>query len=292
MRLTDVLRSKMRPQDADTPPVLEGQTQERIEHLPIELIQASQYQPRSEFDDEGLDELAQSIAEHGVLHPIVVRKSHIGYEVVVGERRLRACRRLGFETIPAIVREFADREAAEVALIENLQRKDLRLFEEAEGYRRLLEEFGLTQEELAVRLGRKQSSIANKLRLLRLPDKVKEIISREMLSERHARALLKLEDEPDMLRVLAEVQERGLNVRQTEELVDRILQRRREAVEARRPKRTLILKDLRTFRNSVKSLADTLRKSGLEVAVEEREGDEAFELLVVVRKPLGVGEDG
>ena len=179
MRLTDVLRSKMRPQDADTPPVLEGQTQERIEHLPIELIQASQYQPRSEFDDEGLDELAQSIAEHGVLHPIVVRKSHIGYEVVVGERRLRACRRLGFETIPAIVREFADREAAEVALIENLQRKDLRLFEEAEGYRRLLEEFGLTQEELAVRLGRKQSSIANKLRLLRLPDKVKEIISRK-----------------------------------------------------------------------------------------------------------------
>ena len=229
------------------------------EHLPIHLIQTSQYQPRSTFDEDALDELAQSIAEHGVLHPIVVRRSQVGYELVVGERRLRACRMLGFETIPALIRDFADKQAAELALIENLQRKDLRLFEEAEGYRRLLDEFGMTQDELAARLGKSQSSIANKLRLLKLPEAAREIISREMLSERHARALLRLDREDDVLKVLGQVVERNLNVRQTEELVERVIQR--VDVEAgplkEPPKRTLVLKDLRTFRNSIKSLTDT-----------------------------------
>ena len=179
-------------------------------------------------------------------------------------------------------------------MIENLQRKDLRLFEEAEGYRRLLDEFGMTQDELAARLGKSQSSIANKLRLLKLPEAAREIISREMLSERHARALLRLDREDDVLKVLGQVVERNLNVRQTEELVERVIQR--VDVEAgplkEPPKRTLVLKDLRTFRNSIKSLTDTLQRSGLEVAVEERESDDAFELLVVVRKPVGVREDG
>ncbi|HHT74090.1 MAG TPA: ParB/RepB/Spo0J family partition protein [Firmicutes bacterium] len=294
MKLTDVLRSKARTEAAGTAPPEVGYEQEVIEHLPIHLIQTSQYQPRSTFDEDALDELAQSIAEHGVLHPIVVRRSQVGYELVVGERRLRACRMLGFETIPALIRDFADKQAAELALIENLQRKDLRLFEEAEGYRRLLDEFGMTQDELAARLGKSQSSIANKLRLLKLPEAAREIISREMLSERHARALLRLDREDDVLKVLGQVVERNLNVRQTEELVERVIQR--VDVEAgplkEPPKRTLVLKDLRTFRNSIKSLTDTLQRSGLEVAVEERESDDAFELLVVVRKPVGVREDG
>lgn len=272
----------------------EANLAEAVQAVPIHLIASGKYQPRQSFDQEALDELAQSIQSHGLLQPVLLRKRANGYEVIVGERRLRACRDLGWETIPAIVRDVPDRETAELALIENLQRTDLHVFEVAEGYERLLTEFGLTQEELAGRLGVSQANVANKIRLLRLPVGVRQIISREMLSERHARALLRLDREDDVLKVLGQVVERNLNVRQTEELVERVIQR--VDVEAgplkEPPKRTLVLKDLRTFRNSIKSLTDTLQRSGLEVAVEERESDDAFELLVVVRKPVGVREDG
>ena len=292
MKLTDVLRAKARgesPEELSIPP---NDEQEQVEELPIHLIQASQYQPRVEFDEEDLDELAQSIAQHGVLQPVVVRKTEMGYELIVGERRLRACRRLGLTTIPAIVRDYGDKQAAELALIENLQRKDLRLFEEAEGYKRLLDEFGLTQEELAGRLGKTQSSIANKLRLLRLPPSVREIISREILSERHARALLRLESEEQQLKIVNQVVEQGLNVRQTEELVQQMLSGKSAEKVPKEGKRTFVLKDLRLFRNSIKSLTDTLKEGGLEVEIEERDGEDAFELLVIVRKPEGVRENG
>lgn len=292
MKLTDVLRAKARgesPEELSIPP---NDEQEQVEELPIHLIQASQYQPRVEFDEEDLDELAQSIAQHGVLQPVVVRKTEMGYELIVGERRLRACRRLGLTTIPAIVRDYGDKQAAELALIENLQRKDLRLFEEAEGYKRLLDEFGLTQEELAARLGKTQSSIANKLRLLRLPRSVREIISREILSERHARALLRLESEEQQLKIVNQVVEQGLNVRQTEELVQQMLSGKSAEKVPKEGKRTFVLKDLRLFRNSIKSLTDTLKEGGLEVEIEERDGEDAFELLVIVRKPEGVRENG
>lgn len=292
MKLTDVLRAKARgesPEELSIPP---DDEQEQVEELPIHLIQASQYQPRVEFDEEDLDELAQSIAQHGVLQPVVVRKTEMGYELIVGERRLRACRRLGLTTIPAIVRDYGDKQAAELALIENLQRKDLRLFEEAEGYKRLLDEFGLTQEELAARLGKTQSSIANKLRLLRLPPSVREIISREILSERHARALLRLESEEQQLKIVNQVVEQGLNVRQTEELVQQMLSGKSAEKVPKEGKRTFVLKDLRLFRNSIKSLTDTLKEGGLEVEIEERDGEDAFELLVIVRKPEGVRENG
>ncbi len=292
MKLTDVLRAKARgesPEELSIPP---NDEQEQVEELPIHLIQASQYQPRVEFDEEDLDELAQSIAQHGVLQPVVVRKTEMGYELIVGERRLRACRRLGLTTIPAIVRDYGDKQAAELALIENLQRKDLRLFEEAEGYKRLLDEFGLTQEELAARLGKTQSSIANKLRLLRLPPSVREIISREILSERHARALLRLESEEQQLKIVNQVVEQGLNVRQTEELVQQMLSGKSAEKVPKEGKRTFVLKDLRLFRNSIKSLTETLKEGGLEVEIEERDGEDAFELLVIVRKPEGVRENG
>lgn len=292
MKLTDVLRAKARgesPEELSIPP---NDEQKQVEELPIHLIQASQYQPRVEFDEEDLDELAQSIAQHGVLQPVVVRKTEMGYELIVGERRLRACRRLGLTTIPAIVRDYGDKQAAELALIENLQRKDLRLFEEAEGYKRLLDEFGLTQEELAARLGKTQSSIANKLRLLRLPPSVREIISREILSERHARALLRLESEEQQLKIVNQVVEQGLNVRQTEELVQQMLSGKSAEKVPKEGKRTFVLKDLRLFRNSIKSLTETLKEGGLEVEIEERDGEDAFELLVIVRKPEGVRENG
>ena len=172
VKLTDLLRARSVKEDREdaAPPLeMEGKVQwrEEIVAVPIEEIRPSPYQPRKRIDQGKIEELAASIAEHGLLHPVVVRMIEGGYELVVGERRWRACQRLGWRSIPAVVRTLSEQAAAELALIENLQRKDLDFFEEAEGYQRLITEFDLTQEELARRVGCSQSAIANKLRLLR-----------------------------------------------------------------------------------------------------------------------------
>ncbi|HHT89886.1 MAG: ParB/RepB/Spo0J family partition protein [Bacillota bacterium] len=272
----------------------EANLAEAVQAVPIHLIASGKYQPRQSFDQEALDELAQSIQSHGLLQPVLLRKRANGYEVIVGERRLRACRDLGWETIPAIVRDVPDRETAELALIENLQRTDLHVFEVAEGYERLLTEFGLTQEELAGRLGVSQANVANKIRLLRLPVGVRQIISREMLSERHARALLRLENADQQLQVVQKVVQEGLSVRQTEELVSRVLEAKpisRDSAGVPRPPQW-IPKDLRVFTNSVRELTATLKSAGLAVKVDQREDDQVYEIVVTVRKPHGGAENG
>src|SRR5690554_1682340 len=174
MKLTEVLLNRKRTEK----PVEKTSERwaEEVQAVPVHLVSAGKYQPRQDFDEDGLNELAESIKVHGLLQPIVVRKGAIGYELIVGERRLRACKILGFEVIPAIVRDVEDKEAAELALIENLQRTDLHIFEVAEGYQRLLTEFTMKQEDLAQRLGISQANVANKIRLLKLPDQVRNII--------------------------------------------------------------------------------------------------------------------
>src|SRR5690554_3765934 len=169
MKLTDILLNRKRSEVGQEAEEGSGKWNEEVQAIPIHLIKAGKYQPRQEFEAEPLEELAESIEGHGLLQPILVRRSAIGYEVIVGERRLRACKSLGWEAIPAIVKEVDDREVAEMALIENLQREDLHVFEVAVGYARLLEEFQLTQEDLAKRLAISQANVANKLRLLKLP---------------------------------------------------------------------------------------------------------------------------
>lgn len=267
---------------------------EAVQAVPIDLIVSGKYQPRQDFDQEALDELARSIEAYGLLQPILLRQRGNGFEVIVGERRLRACRDLGWEAIPAIVRDVQDREAAELALIENLQRTDLHVFEIAEGYERLLTEFQLTQEELAARLGVSQANVANKIRLLRLPVGVRQIISREMLSERHGRALLRLEDPEQQLKVVQRIVQDGLSVRQTEELVSALLDAKKVSAdkEGVTKKRRLILKDVRLFTNSVRELTEMLKSSGLAVKMAEREDDQVYEIVVTVRKPDGGGRDG
>ncbi|NMB20641.1 MAG: ParB/RepB/Spo0J family partition protein [Firmicutes bacterium] len=287
MKLTEVLLNRKRSEGTN---VEAGETwSEAVQSIPIHLISAGKYQPRQGFDQAALDELAESIRIHGLLQPVVVRRGAIGYELIVGERRLRACKELGWEVIPAILRDVEDRDAAELALIENLQRSDLHVFEVAEGYERLLTEFALTQEELATRLGVSQANIANKIRLLKLPPEVREIISREMLSERHSRALLRLENVEKQLLVLEKIVQEGLSVKQTEELVTSLIHPGKSKVtkEKVERKRKLIIKDLRLFSNSVKQLTETLESSGLAVKVDEREDDEVYELVVIVRKPMG-----
>jgi len=199
-----------------------------IFYCPLEALKPSPYQPR--LKKEGLEELAESIREKGVLQPLLVREITPGlYEIVAGERRFQAARLAGLEKIPVIVKDLSPQEALELALIENLQREDLNPIEEARGYQRLMQEFGLTQEEVAQRVGKSRAAVANTLRLLRLPEDIQEDLLEERISAGHARALLALEDENLMRRVRDEIVKRGLSVRQTEALVKKLKEGGKEA---------------------------------------------------------------
>ena len=199
--------------------------------LAIERIAPDPRQPRHHFPKEPLAELAASIRAQGVLQPILVRKSGEGYVIVAGERRWRAAQQAGLHEVPALVRDLAESAAFEIALVENLQREDLTALEEAEAYRRLIDEHGLTQEDLAQRVGRDRSTIANSLRLLRLPDEVKAAVSSGALSMGHARALLALEDPARQIQLARQVIARGLSVRAVELLVRGRVEKRASAPE-------------------------------------------------------------
>ena len=290
LRLADILKAKGKPETV--PGSVEGRSgwREQVQSLAVSEIRRSPFQPRVDFDESSLEELAASIREHGVLHPVVVRPVENGFELVVGERRLRACKMLGWESIPAIVREMSDSEAAEIALIENVQRDGLSFFEEAEGYRRLIEEFGLTQEELAVRLGKSQSAIANKLRLLRFSPEIRALISREMLTERHARALLRLESEELQAEAVAAIAAQGLNVRQTEEWVERRLEQARSAPAPKKRQSVKgLLKDYRLLINSVRGLVDQMTRSGFPVELVEEEREDCVEVRIRVPRRIQGG---
>ena len=190
--------------------------------LDIESIHPSAKQPRKHFDDARLDELAESIRSQGIIQPLVVRvREGGGFELVAGERRWRAAQRAGLHQVPAVVREVAESQAFEMALVENLQREDLNPIEEAEGYQRLVAEFGYTQESLSARVGKDRSTVANALRLLRLPPTVRTMVIDGRLNMGHARALLGLESDPTIERLARQAISRGLSVRQVESLVKR-----------------------------------------------------------------------
>jgi ParB family transcriptional regulator, chromosome partitioning protein len=187
--------------------------------LPIESIQRDALQPRRHFDEEKLRELTESIKAQGLLQPILVRKEGSGYRLIAGERRWRASQAAGLHEIPAIVREVSEAQAFELALVENLQRADLNPMEEADGYNRLVKEFGLTQEQVSQRVGKERSTVANALRLLGLPNEVKTMVAEGSLSAGHARALLGLPRMPELVEVANQVAARRLSVRDTEKLV-------------------------------------------------------------------------
>ncbi|MQL53192.1 ParB/RepB/Spo0J family partition protein [Desulfofundulus thermobenzoicus] len=203
-------------------PVVEPDLAGSLRQIPVNSVRPNPRQPRQLLDDARLEELASSIREHGVVQPIVVRPLPGGqYELIAGERRWRACLSLGEEFIPALVRDYDEVEAAAVTLIENIQREDLNPLEEAMAYRRLIDEFGMTQEELARKVGKSRSFIANTMRLLGLPDEVREMLGNGQITAGHARAVLSLEDADKQIAAAREVVAAGLNVRDTEELVRR-----------------------------------------------------------------------
>ncbi|MDD2706715.1 MAG: ParB/RepB/Spo0J family partition protein [Verrucomicrobiae bacterium] len=188
-----------------------------IRQLPLSLIKANPNQPRIHFTGEPLDELVSSIREKGVLQPITVRPRDQHFEIIAGERRFRACQKLGLETIPVLVKNATDEETLELALIENLQREDLDPIEEARGYRHLTSSFSLTQEQIAVKIGKKRATVANALRLLDLPDEVQGYLAQKRLTPGHAKAILSLSDQEKQLHFAREIIRRGLNVRQAEQ---------------------------------------------------------------------------
>ncbi|MET3575881.1 ParB/RepB/Spo0J family partition protein [Bhargavaea ullalensis] len=195
---------------------------ENVEQLDLKLLKPNPFQPRKVFDEESLAELTESIREHGVLQPIIVRKKGKKFEIVVGERRYRASGQAGLDMIPAVVREMTDQQMMELAILENLQREDLSPIEEAEAYRQLMENLGLTQEQLAFRLGKSRPHIANHIRLLALPDEVRAMLSDGRLSMGHGRTLLGLKHKAQILPLAQKTVNDGLNVRQLEALVQRM----------------------------------------------------------------------
>jgi ParB family chromosome partitioning protein len=210
--------------------------------IPVSQVRPNPSQPRQAFDPEALAELAESIARNGVIQPIIVRAQADGYELIAGERRLRAAIQAGLTTIPAIVRQATENQSLELALVENIQRQDLNPIEQAQAYKEFIERLALTQEEAAARLGKKRPSIANILRLLDLPQQIQDAVSRGTLTMGHARALLALPDRAEQLRLAARIERDDLSVRQTEQLVnDRLRRGRRPTADDAQPRPTHIV---------------------------------------------------
>ncbi|BDI29219.1 chromosome partitioning protein ParB [Capsulimonas corticalis] len=210
---------------AEAVPAAPENPQDAVQRLAVTSIRANTFQPRDSFDDAALEDLSNSISAHGILQPIMVRASGKGkYELVAGERRFRAAKRAGLETVPAIVRELTDEESLTVALIENIQREDLNAIEAAKGYRQLLDQFGLTQTELARQLGKAQPTIANALRLLKLDLEMQQSISHGQMSEEHGKALLSLQNEDQRFKLWEKVIANQLSVAETRRLAMKISQ--------------------------------------------------------------------
>lgn len=240
---------------------------DKVLAIDIDKIMANPFQPRQEISGEKIDELAQSIKACGLIQPIVVRRMGSGYQLVVGERRLLACRKLGWKKISSSVKTFSDNAMATIALIENLQRENLNFIEEAMGYVSLMKNFNLTQEVLAERLGKSQSTIANKIRILKLPDTVRKKLLEHGLTERHARALLRLDSEDRQLKTIHEIAERGLTVSQAEKRIDKISEQAngRDKIKRSKP----IIRDMRIVLNTIREAVAIIESSGLYPEVDE-----------------------
>lgn len=249
--------------------------------IPQEEIYPNPNQPRRRFDFDELEGLAQSIRQNGIIQPIAVRVNSRGnYELISGERRLRASRLVGITQVPCIIMEANDEKSALFALLENVQRSDLNFFEEAVAIEKLLTDYGMTRDEICKKLGKAPPTISNKLRLLRLPEEIRLRITQENLTERHARAMLKLTSVSQMERAMSIIAEKRLNVAETERLVSQILQN-----DSRHRQPTVkLFKDVRIFVNTLNHAVDTMRRAGIEADSAKSETDEYIEYIVRIPK--------
>ena len=259
----------------------------RIHMLPIERISPNPRQPRRHFPEQPLRELADSIRQHGVLQPLTVQKTPGGYVLVAGERRLRAAGLAGLTHVPCLLVRATPQDSALLALVENLQRCDLHYLEEAAAISKLITTYGMSQEEAARRLGRSQPAVANKLRLLRLSPACGELLRKYELTERHARALLRLEDEDTRLAALRHIGEKKLTVAAAEEYIEVQLQKKQ--MEGKQKKRLFIIKDVRLFLNSVDRGMETIRRAGVDARFDRQESEEEITLTIQIPKQQAIG---
>ena len=252
--------------------------------LPLYMIAPSPYQPRRYFDETSMQELSRSIEEYGVIQPITVRKKDGEYELIAGERRFRAAQMAGLDEIPAIVINADNDKSAILALLENLQREDLSFFEVAESYKSLIRRQGITQTELAERVGKSQASVANKMRLLRLPPLVKKLIRDYDLSERHARAFLMLTDEGKQLEAAKQVCRDNLSVAQTEQLIREMNTAEQKKLRNTDEIRITRTNDIKVFKNTVTKAVGLMQKSGIDADIEENAFDWGTEYIIKIKK--------
>ncbi|HPV85524.1 MAG TPA: nucleoid occlusion protein [Sedimentibacter sp.] len=255
-----------------------------IVHIDVNKIIPNKNQPRKTFDEKALKELSQSIDNYGIIQPITVRKIYDDiYEIVAGERRYKAVKMLNMDTIPAVIIEAKEEESAAMSLIENLQREDLHYLEEAYAYERLINEFGISQTQLAQKLGKSQSAIANKVRILKLPESVKEKLREGNLTERHGRALLKINDEEILLNIVEKVIKKDLNVSETEKIVDSIADELNIKKKAdKRYVRNFI--NYKIYINTIKNAYNEIVKTGIDAKFEQNESDDYIEIKVKIPK--------
>lgn len=256
----------------------------RVLSLNIREIASNPYQPRNQFDPRALQELADSISQNGLLQPITVREWENGYQLIAGERRLMACKMLGMEQIPAIVNRVDDEKSAVFALIENLQRKDLNYFEEAQGIQTLMQTSSMSQQEVAKKLGKAQSTVANKLRLLSFSEELRQKMLDNGLTERHARALLRLPNERLVNEAIQYIVAERLNVGESESYIESLLTAVPEKPPSKPATRLFVVKDLRIFMNTITKAVSTMRLAGIEVDTSKEEDEEYIHYLVKIPK--------
>ena len=260
---------------------------QKIHNIPVKNIFPNPNQPRKDFDEQSLHGLAQSIKDYGLIQPLSVRLanslSEPAYELIAGERRLRAVKLLYWETVPCVIVNADSQASAEMAIIENLQREDLNFFEQAEAIKKLIELFGYTQEQTARRLSVSQSYIANKLRILKLSEKEREIISENGLTERHARSFIRIADEEERQKVIDAVIKRSMNVSSTDKYIDKIISEKEQELSKHR-RSIFIVKDVRLFLNSIDKVIETVAQSGINVKSEKKDKGEYIEIYLTVPK--------
>ena len=252
-----------------------------VTYVPMDKIAANPSQPRKYFKDEALEELSGSIKEYGVLQPILLRDDGKAYTIIAGERRYKAAKLAGLEKIPAIIKTMDSREVALIALVENVQREDLNFLEEARAYKRLMDDFGLTQVEIAEKMNKKQSTISNKIRLLSLPDEIQSSILENNLTERHARALLKLGDEEDRKQVIKRIIQNNLNVKQTEKLIEEISQKKEVAL---RKKNKINYISYKIYLNTLRKAFNQIKEMEKNAIFEQEDKGEYLEVKIVLPK--------
>ena len=258
------------------------QQEQRLLWIPVKLIHPNPYQPRRDFDGDKLEKLAESIRENGIIQPLTVRKVKDGYELIAGERRLRGAKAAGLETVPCVLGRYTDEQSSVLALVENIQRSELNFFEEADAIGRLMVCHEMTQEEIAKRLGKSQPAVANKLRLLRLPDDIRRRILENGLTERHARSLLRLPDEKTVKKALDAIIAGKLNVAETDRMVEKLL----EGGAKKRRRKVAVIRDLRLFRNTLDRAVKSIKSTGVSVETRVEEKDDHIEYVISLPKSV------